>query len=99
MATSATTVTVANQNFHVFNLIATADADTTLTFAHQLTFTPDTVFITALSPQGIASGWTWDPSATTGTNVAFVKTSTAMGTGNAAAQVRVWVGRLWSAAA
>lgn len=99
MATSKTDISITNQNVHIYNLIATADADTTLTFAHTLGFTPTFIDMVALSPQGVLSGWTWDPSVTDATNVGFVKTSTAMGTGNANAQVRVWVGRLWSAAA
>lgn len=99
MATSKTDISITNQNVHTYNLIATADADTTLTFAHTLGFTPTLVLMTALSPQGVLSGWTWDPSATDATNVGFIKTSTAMGTGNANAQIRAYVGRLWSAAA
>lgn len=99
MATSKVDVNVATQNIHSYNLIATADADTTLTFAHTLGFTPTFAYITAISPQGVLSGWTWDPSVTDATNVGFVKTSTAMGTGNAAAQVRVEVGRHWSGCA
>jgi hypothetical protein len=99
MATSKVDVSVANQNFHIYTCIASADADTTLTFAHTLGFIPTSVHITALTPQGIASGWVWNKSVTDITNVGFTKTSTAMGTGDAASQIQVWVGRLQSSVA
>lgn len=99
MATSKVDVSVTNQNFHIYTCIASADADTTLTFAHTLGFIPTTVIITELTPQGVASGWVWNKSVTDATNVGFTKTSVAMGTGDAASQIQVWVGRLWSAAA
>lgn len=99
MATSKVDVSVANQNFHIYTCIATADGDTALAFAHTLGFIPTTVLITELTPQGVTSGWVWNKAGTDITNVAFTKTSTAMGTGDAASQIQVWVGRLHSSIA
>jgi len=73
----------------VWDIIATADADTTATITHGLVGTPQDVQITSLLvAPALLSGWA--VTAFGATTITLTKATTA-GSGNAGAQVRVIV--------
>lgn len=81
----------ANRDSHVADVTATADADTTATIPHGLGAAPQEVTLTPLlQAPGALSAW----AATTinATNVVLTK-STAVGSGNAGAQLRCIIKR------
>jgi hypothetical protein len=73
----------------VYDIIATADADTTSTQAHGMGAIPDFWFCPILQAPAALSLWSFVSDVT---NVTGTKATT-MGSGNAAAQVRVYVQR------
>ncbi|KKL60758.1 hypothetical protein LCGC14_2202150 [marine sediment metagenome] len=75
----------------VFDITATADVDTTATIVHGLGQVPGGVVITA-TQQAIAELSLWAAETIDATNVVMTK-SVAVGSGDAAAQVRVEVSR------
>lgn len=86
---NAVTVTpvVAGVTLHISDVIATADADTTATVPHGLAAAPSVVILTPLlqAPAGLSL---WAATTINATNVICTK-STAVGSGNAGAQLRV----------
>lgn len=84
MATSSVAV-VNNANYKSWNIIATADGDTTLVIAHGFGAIPDAVFLTPLTAAGRLSDWI---AATDATNITLTKT-TVGSSGAAPAQLKV----------
>lgn len=76
----------------IFDVIATADADTTATIAHGFQSTPEYAILTWLTPAAASARLSLWTAALDATNVVLTKATTA-GSGNAAAQVRVVVKR------
>ena len=72
-----------------YDITATADADTTSTFTHNLGVIPAEVIITPILAKGITGDWSFT-SATT-TQVVITKNNVGVGSGDPAAQVRVTV--------
>lgn len=93
MATSKTDVKITGSFSRTWDVTATADADTTITFAHGLsgvTSANANLSLTALTAAGALA--TWQRGTVDATNVTLNK-STAVGSGAAPVQLRVhlWV--------
>ena len=91
MAVTVTAVDVTYPNLKCWDIVATADADTTATIAHGFGVIPTYVWGQQLLSQALTalSGWTL---AFDATNVTATKLTSA-GSGNAAAQFRVYAFR------
>lgn len=86
MAMSAAAV-FAGTTTKTWNVIASADGDTgTLVIAHGFGAAPALVMLTPLLTAGTLSGWS---AAIDATNITLTKGTTAAGSGNAGAQLRV----------
>lgn len=70
-----------------YDIIASADADTTDTISHNLGILPIEVIITPLSTKGITGNWSF--TSATATQIVIAKNNVGAGSGDAAAQVRV----------
>jgi len=89
MATSKTDVKVTGSFSRTWDVIATADADTTITITHGLTGITDAnanVVLTPLTAAGTLS--TWQRTSVSAADLVLTK-STAVGSGAAPAQLRV----------
>ena len=91
MAVSLTTI-LDGVDEHIVDVIATADADTTATIPHTLGAAPLEVTITQLISQALTALSAWAVTTIDATNVVLTKL-TSVGSGNAAAQVRVIIKR------
>lgn len=75
----------------VFDVTATADADTFVDIPHGMSSTPVIVYFTPIQVKGTTSSWY--VAAIGATNVRVQKNSVAAGSGDAGAQVRVVIKR------
>ena len=91
MAVTVTTV-LRKDHYYIATVIATADSDTTATLTHTLGAAPDEVTITPLIAAGHTSLWTLT---TLGATTVTLTKGTAVGSGNASAQIRVVCRRLY----
>lgn len=87
MAVTVTTLQPTQRDVHRASVIATADADTTATVPHGFGITPRDIVITEIL-QAPAALSAWAATTIDATNVVLTK-STAVGSGNAAAQIHV----------
>lgn len=72
-----------------YDIIATADADSADTITHNIGLTPLEIIITPILAKGITGNWSFTSANTT--QVVITKNNVGVGSGDAAAQVRVIV--------
>lgn len=76
----------------IFDVTATADGDTgNLVIAHGLGVIPEKVDLEPILAAGPLSNWSETPASRSITNITLVKNATATGSGNASAQLRVYI--------